>query len=75
MKLLVKAVQEIEGEDGKPHKVMVLEYDDAFRDWICGAEGWERLTTKRLQKLINYSLQCVMEDWKQMKQESPFDIN
>ena len=44
MKLEVRAVTEIEGDDGEKHKVMVLEYDRAFRDWICGSEGWERLT-------------------------------
>ena len=70
MKLEVRAVTEIEGEDGKKHKVMVLEYDKSFRDWICGSEGWERLTPKRLQGLINYSIQAVMQDWIEMKEQS-----
>jgi len=75
MKLEVRAVTEIEGDDGEKHKVMVLEYDRAFRDWICGSEGWERLTQKRLQGLINHSIQAVMEDWLEYKKEIGSEIN
>ena len=70
MKLEVRAITEIEGEDGKKHQVMVLEYDKQFRDWICGSEGWERLTQKRIQGLINYSLKCIMMDWLDMKEQA-----
>ena len=75
MKLEVKSITKINDKTGKPHELLILEYDKPFRDWICGSEGWDRLTKKRLQNLINYAVKICLDDWLHYKKGDEFEIN
>ena len=74
MKLEVKSLTRVT-DKGKPRDFLIVEYDKPFRDWICGSEGWERLTKKRLQVLLNFALQLCLADWRQLRKENVLEDN
>tara|TARA_R100000458_G_scaffold59951_1_gene73193 strand:- start:19956 stop:20180 length:225 start_codon:yes stop_codon:yes gene_type:complete len=74
MKLEVRSITRVK-DKGKPRDFLIIEYDKAFRDWICGSEGWERLTKKRLQVLMNFALDACLKDWLEIRKENDEENN